>query len=55
MNEEERKNIPEWMIPDDIKNLTYCGGGATIFLNRKKVSDQIKTQLKNIEKKYIDN
>lgn len=54
MDKEERKNIPEWMVPDDIKNLTYCGGGATIFLNRKKVSNQIKEQLKYVKKRYIE-
>jgi hypothetical protein len=38
-SDKERKemDIPEWLVPVDLKNRTYCGGGATIFLDKKKV------------------
>ena len=33
----EEEEIPECLVPIDIKNRTYCGAGATIILSRAKV------------------
>jgi hypothetical protein len=35
--EKEERGVEEWLIPLRLKNLTFCGGGATIELDRRKV------------------
>lgn len=46
--EEELKslNVHEHLIPIDVKNMTYCGGGAIVSFDRKKwlrfLADQMK-------------
>lgn len=47
-------NTPEWMIPVDIKNLTYCGGGATVILDRRKVSKFLKLAVHNKVQNLLD-
>jgi len=36
----EEEEIPECLVPIDIKNRTYCGAGATIILSRAKVNKE---------------
>lgn len=35
--EREERGVEEWMVPLRLRNLTFCGGGATIELDRRKV------------------
>jgi hypothetical protein len=35
--EKEERGVEEWLVPLRLKNLTFCGGGATIELDRRKV------------------
>ncbi len=39
--EQEKMGIPKWLVPKDLKNLTYCGGGATIELDKKGVLEYL--------------
>ncbi len=35
--EKEERGVEAWLVPLRLKNLTFCGGGATIELDRRKV------------------
>jgi len=43
LSEEEREElgVAGWLVPVRLKNLTFCGGGATIELDRRKVLEFI--------------
>jgi hypothetical protein len=43
-SEEERAamGVPQWLVPVDLLNNSYCGGGATVMLERRKVVDQLR-------------
>jgi len=47
-SDDERKDmgVPEWLVPVDLKNRTYCGGGATIFLDKTKVVEHFRPRKK---------
>jgi hypothetical protein len=36
-DEKEERGVEDWLVPLRLKNLTFCGGGATIELDRRKV------------------
>ncbi|KAL6054025.1 hypothetical protein QOT17_017649 [Balamuthia mandrillaris] len=40
MTEEEReeRRVPDWLVPINLENRVYCGGGATVFLDKNKVT-----------------
>eukprot|EP00299_Pterocystis_sp_00344_P002245 c12350_g1_i1.p1 GENE.c12350_g1_i1~~c12350_g1_i1.p1 ORF type:complete len:124 (+),score=22.92 c12350_g1_i1:34-405(+) len=42
---QSRQQVPQWLVPVDVMNLTYCGAGATVILCRKKVAAHLQQTL----------
>lgn len=45
--------VQPWMIPVDVKNLMYCGGGATVVLDRRKISSFLKSVVNSKENRTV--
>eukprot|EP01089_Gocevia_fonbrunei_P020829 TRINITY_DN7844_c0_g4_i1.p1 TRINITY_DN7844_c0_g4~~TRINITY_DN7844_c0_g4_i1.p1 ORF type:complete len:141 (-),score=20.95 TRINITY_DN7844_c0_g4_i1:66-488(-) len=39
----DKRQIPDCFVPEDVQNRLYCGAGATVVLNKRKIAKYLNS------------